>query len=289
MERGVGIIGAGTVGSAVAAILKSKGYPITGVVNRRREKAERLAAALGAPVFDRAAELARCSDLLFITTNDRAIAEVTEEIAREGGFRRGQAVIHMSGALSSEVLRPAAEQGALTLSVHPLQSFATSEQAMKVLPGSVFSIEGDAAGLPLAERLVEDLGGRCFTIQRESKPLYHAAACMASNYLVTLISQSVELMALSGIPREWCLPALLPLVEGTLHNIKQVGIPDALTGPIARGDISTVSRHLMQMEGVDAGLAEFYRTLGMSTVEVAVRKGGISEKQAEELRQILHP
>jgi predicted short-subunit dehydrogenase-like oxidoreductase (DUF2520 family) len=214
---------------------------------------------------------------------------VAEQIAGEGGFHQGQYVMHMSGALTSEALAPAALQGAVVLSVHPLQSFANSEQAIKILPGSIFSIEGDAAGMPIAQRIVEDLGGRFFPIRKESKPLYHAGACAASNYLVTLISQAIELLATSGIPREMCLPALLPLVEGTLHNIKQVGIPQALTGPIARGDTSTIERHLLQMEEVDSGLVQFYRTLGMNTVDVAVRKGGISGDKAEELRRILKP
>jgi predicted short-subunit dehydrogenase-like oxidoreductase (DUF2520 family) len=112
---------------------------------------------------------------------------------------------------------------------------------------------------------------------------------VASNYLVTLISKAVDLLALSGIPQEMCLPALLPLLEGTLHNIKQVGIPQALTGPIARGDISTIGKHLAHIGEVDAELASFYRTLGMSTVAVAVKKGGISEEKAEDLRRILQP
>lgn len=289
MESNVGIIGAGTVGTAVAAILKSKGYPMSGVADINPEKAEKLASLLGARVFERPAELAASADIVFITTNDGSIAQAAADIAGEGGFRPGQVVLHMSGALSSEVLRPAAELGAITLSVHPLQSFANSEQAIKILPGSIFSIEGDAEGLPLAQRIVNDLGGRFFPIRKESKPLYHAGACVASNYLVTLMGQAVELLSLSGIPREMCLAALLPLVEGTLHNIKQIGIPQALTGPIARGDTSTVKGHLAQMEGVDADLVLFYRTLGMSTVEVAVKKGGISEEKAEELRRVLKP
>lgn len=289
MGSKVGIIGAGTVGTAVATILSQKGYSIAGVSDLNWEKAERLGSTLNVRVFEKPAELGQASEILFLTTNDGAITPAAEGIAREGGFRQGQCVIHMSGALTSEALAPASEQGAMTLSVHPLQSFANSEQAIKILPGSIFSIEGDGAGMSVAQRIVEDLGGRFFPIRKESKPLYHAGACVASNYLVTLISQAVELLVISGIPREMCLPALLPLVEGTLHNVKQIGIPQALTGPIARGDTSTISRHLLQMEEVDANLVLFYRTLGIDTVDVAVRKGGISGEKAEELRQILKP
>ncbi|NPV92593.1 MAG: DUF2520 domain-containing protein [Firmicutes bacterium] len=289
MEPKVGIIGAGTVGTAVATILKQQGYTLVGVYDLDREKAGRLSSALNVPAFGRPAELGQASEVLFLTTNDGAITPAAEEIAREGGFRQGQYVIHMSGALTSEALAPAAAQGAIALSVHPLQSFANSEQAIKILPGSIFSIEGDPEGMSLAQRIVEAMGGRFFPIRKESKPLYHAGACVASNYLVTLVSQAVELLVISGIPREMCLPALLPLVEGTLHNIKQIGIPQALTGPIARGDISTISKHLAQMEGVDTNLVQFYRTLGTNTVDVAVRKGGITREKAEEMLRVLKP
>lgn len=283
----IGIIGAGRVGTAIGIILSARGYMLVGVVDKEEARAQALAARTGARVFASPGALAREVEIVFITTSDAAIAKVAEEIAAAGGFWPGQTVVHMSGALGSSILESAARQGAVVLSIHPLQSFATGEQAVKVLPGSFFSIEGDAAGFPLARRLVEDMGGKCFFLSPGSKPLYHAGACVASNYLVTLVGQAVKLLVASGIPREEALAALLPLVEGTVKNIGEVGIPQALTGPIARGDIETVAGHLIAMRGVADELVAFYCFLGKETVKTALEKGGISRERAEEMGRLL--
>ena len=282
----VGIIGTGVVGSAIGIVLQSKGYKITGVADSAQEKRNQLADRLGTSGM-LPSEVARQAEVVFITTSDGAIGQVTRELAHDGCFQSGQVVIHMSGALTSEVLEPAAEQGAVCLSVHPLQSFAAIEQAIKVLPGSVFSIEGNPAGYPLGIRLVEDLEGKYFFIDKKAKPLYHAGACVVSNYLVTLVDFGTRLLEAAGIPKETAVTALFPLIEGTLANIRKVGIPQALTGPIARGDLATIQKHITTMEEVAPDLITLYRSLGSQTVEVAERKGSITGERAQELQKVL--
>lgn len=281
----IGVVGAGKVGSAVSLLLKRAGYEAAGVASRSRESAERLASQLGCSVLP-AAEVSRRSDCLLITTPDDAIPEVVARLAQEGAFREGELVVHMSGALTSEALRPAALQGAIPLSIHPIQSFADVEKAMELLPGSYFSIEGDERGYGFARRLVEDLGGRSFFLSSEKKVLYHAAAVMACNYLVGLFSCSMRLLEAAGVPEEIGLPAFLPLIAGTLENIKSLGIPGALTGPIARGDSGTVRKHLSALEGMPLEQAA-YAILGLLTVDVALAKGTIAAEKAEELRSLL--
>jgi len=285
-KQTVGIIGTGVVGSAVGVVLQTKGYPIVGVADQDPERSCLLADRLGVAVMT-PIEVARLSEIVFLTTNDGVIAEVTRQLADAGCFKPGQAVIHMSGALTSEVLIPAARQGACSLSVHPLQSFAAIEQAINILPGSVFSIEGDLAGFPLATQIVEDLEGEFFFIDKKAKPLYHAGACVVSNYLVTVIDFGCRLLEAAGIPKDKALPALLPLIDGTLKNIRKIGIPQALTGPIARGDIATIQKHLLTMEEVAPELLALYQFLGRQTVEVAEQKGGITQQTARELHQTL--
>ncbi|KUK36611.1 MAG: Putative NAD(P) dependent oxidoreductase [Thermacetogenium phaeum] len=281
----IGFIGAGKVGSALALLLQENGYEIVGIASRTPASAEKLANRLQRPVLT-PGEVARRSEAVFITTTDDAIPQVVSGLAAEGSFRQGQIVLHTSGALTAEVLAPAAVQGAITLSLHPLQSFATVEQALAILPGSYFSIEGDRRGFPFAQEVVEKLKGKYFYLDSAAKVLYHAAACVASNYLVGLLACALDLLAAAGIPEGMRLPAMLPLVTGTLDNVRKIGIPNALTGPLARGDLGTVEKHLQALQELPEQEA-VYNRLGLYTLKVALAKGTITEDQGRELRNLL--
>ena len=281
----IGFVGAGKVGSALAILLQRAGYRIVGVASRTGGSANKLAARLNCPVLSKE-EVAKRSQALFITTSDDAIATVAQEIAEKDGFHPEQIVLHMSGAHTSQLLEPAAAKGAITLSVHPIQSFASVEQAITLIPGTYFSIEGDPRGYSFAQEMVEKLGGKHFQLNSNSKVLYHAAACVASNYLVGLLKTALDMLAAAGVPEELRLPAFLPLVEGTLENIKKLGIPQALTGPISRGDQGTLVKHLDAMKERPE-LLSVYRTLGLVTVDAALKKGTINEKQAASISSLL--
>ncbi len=275
----VSIIGAGAVGTGMGILLSQRGYTIAGVASRTLISAQRAAARLSCPACEQPEEAARRADIVLITTSDRAIGAVAAAIAGRGGFRTGQTVIHMSGSLTAAVLAPAQQAGARILSLHPLQSCADADRAVANLPGSVFSLEGDREALPLGKRLVTDLGGEYFVISPDAKPLYHAAACVASNYLVSLVDLSRRLMQAAGMEAEMAAHALDPLIKGTLENINDKGIPGALTGPIARGDFSTVRDHLRAMAVAAPHLEETYRALGRYTAGVAGRKGSIDARK----------
>ena len=191
-----------------------------------------------------------------------------------------------SGAQSSEILDRATDFGAQVLSVHPLQSFASVERAINILPGSIFSIEGDREAYDTAVCIVETLGGEYFFIDRKAKPLYHAGACVVSNYLVTIIDFGVKLLESTGIPRQMATRALLPLINGTVNNVENIGIPKALTGPIARGDLSTITKHLDCLEEMAPELIQLYSWLGFYTAQIAVEKGGIDHKSMEEFQKV---
>ena len=281
----IGFVGAGKVGAAMAILLQRAGYRIVGVASRTAESANKLSARLNCPVLSKE-ELAKGSEVLLITTSDDAIASVAQEIAEKDGFCSGQIVLHMSGAHTAQLLEPAADKGAITISVHPIQSFASVEQAITLLPGTYFSIEGDTRGYSFAQEMVEKLGGKHFILDSNSKVLYHAAASVASNYLVGLLKTALDLLAAAGVPEEVRLPAFLPLVEGTLKNTKKLGIPQALTGPISRGDLGTLEKHLDAMKELPE-LLSVYRALGLVTVDAALQKGTINEKQAAAIRSLL--
>ncbi|WP_027355825.1 Rossmann-like and DUF2520 domain-containing protein [Desulfofundulus thermocisternus] len=284
----VAVVGCGKVGSALALLLKERGYPVVAVASRSPESSRKLARSLGCSAYDRPWEATLKADLVFITTPDREIAPVAELIAREGGFRPGQVVAHTSGAHASSELRGVREAGALAVSIHPLQSFADVAGAMENLPGSYFALEGDEAAIPLARQVVDDLKGHAFIIRAEDKPLYHAAACIASNYLVSLMHLATSLYGRFGLSREEAFEALYPLVRGTINNIRRVGPVNALTGPVSRGDVPTVSGHLPALERVGSLESHLYHLLGLYTVRVAREKGSIDGGQARQLEEVFN-
>ncbi len=284
----VSIIGAGVVGQAVGRILRERGYEIGGVVSRSIAKAEAAAAFIGAgePGTD-PVKGASGADWVFITTPDKAIRETCERIAQGGGFSKGSLIIHMSGALGSNVLESARKAGARALSIHPIQSLASSEQAVRNLPGSYFSIEGDAEAIPDGREIVEALGGLLVMIPGEKKALYHAGAAVASNYLVAVLDFAVMIYEALGMRRDEAVKAIMPLVRGTVNNVERVGVPDALTGPIARGDVETVAGHIEALEKYLPEMLTLYKALGRHTVSVGLAKGSLSGEDGEKLQKIL--
>lgn len=281
------IIGAGKVGTAIACMLQNKGYQPVAVASRTANSASKLANTLGIPWFDQPESASLLADIVFITTADGAIREVAERLAEKGGFKQGQIVLHFSGALSAQILAPAREQGASVGSLHPLQSFAQLESALQNLPGTYFAIEGDTVAIEGAEQIARALGGNPVVISSQNKPLYHAAACVASNYLITIYQQAVSMMQVAGFTAQEAQVALLPLVQGTLLNLQQVGLPQALTGPISRGDTATLQCHLETMSIIGEEQQQLYRKLGLATISIALEKGSISPEQALQMEKIL--
>lgn len=301
-KPGFSIVGAGVVGTAVATLLTARGYHLVGVASRSLPAAQRLAGRLGLREGPAGAEAIRMgikvsqfpwevtggAKLVFITTPDKGIYEVCTAIQKHGGFSPGMTVIHMSGALASDSLAPARAAGARVLSLHPLQSFARAEEAVANLPGSVFTLEGDREAEDLGFSIIRDLGGQGFVISKANKALYHGAAVIAANYLVSLAHLSTSILEEIGIPREKGVEALVPLMEGVLKNIKALGPAQALTGPIARGDSETVEKHVRHLAKLPGEYLNIYRELGAYTVKVALEKGTIDREAAGSLLAVLN-
>jgi len=281
----IGFVGAGVVGGALARRLAEAGYPVVAVASRSFGSAVALAAAVpGCAALGSLDDVAAKADVVFITTPDDAIASVAASTA----WRAGQAVVHCSGALSVDVLAPAARAGVRVGSFHPLQTFASLDRALVSLTGTTFVLEGD--DLPLLSTLqdmAEALGGRSVLLRSEDKVLYHAAAVLSSNYVVTLLQQAAELWEAFGRTKEEALTALLPLLRGTAANLESLGLPAALTGPISRGDLITVAKHLEALESFP-DVAAVYRTLAEATVPIALAKGRLAPDIAASLIQLLH-
>ncbi|MCK4274774.1 MAG: DUF2520 domain-containing protein, partial [Dehalococcoidales bacterium] len=233
----VGFIGAGTVGTALAVLLSSKGYRFVGASRRSRTSAGSPAGVVSnLRILDSNQEVADAAELVFITTPDDAIATVASQVR----WHSGQSVIHCSGADSTDILEPARKSGAMVGGFHPLQTFAGVEQAIENIPGSTFGIEAEGPLLTTLKDMAVALDGHWIKLKAGDKVAYHAAAVFACNYLVTLVKMATDLWQTFSIPPDQATKALLPLIRGTLHNIDTIGIPQCLTGPIARGDTGTI-------------------------------------------------
>jgi predicted short-subunit dehydrogenase-like oxidoreductase (DUF2520 family) len=280
----IGFIGAGVVGTALARGLSRAGYAVVAVASRRFESAQRLAAAIPDCVaYPETGAVAGSADLVFITTRDDAI----EKVARSVPWVSGQMVVHTSGAASVSALAASKEAGALVGSFHPLQTFADADQALASLPGTTFVLEGEGQVLERLMKMAEDLGGRYLTIRSEDKTLYHAAAVITSNYTVTLMNMAVEMWRAFGVEPSVALQALLPLLRGTVRNIEVVGLPRCLTGPVARGDVTTVQAHLETLAERAPELLPAYRELALQAIPVGIAKGTLDPSAAERLREAL--
>jgi len=280
----LGFIGAGIVGTALAVRLSSKGYPVIAVSSRSQTSARKLAQAVNdCQAFENKQDVADAAELVFITTPDDVIASVVTEIQ----WHKGQSVVHCSGALSTDILEPAKKLGAQVGTFHPLQTFASVKQAIENIPGSTFTVEAEEPLLSMLKDIATALDGRWIELKADDKVAYHAAAVIVCNYLVTLIKLATDLWQSFGIPPHQATQALMPLIRGTIHNIETVGIPQCLTGPIARGDTGTIKKHLAVLQKVAPALISTYQELGRQTIPIALAKGRINKHQAEELQAIL--
>lgn len=286
LGKRVAVLGAGKVGSAVAMLLVEAGMPVAAVTTRSEATAKRAAERTGAPAGTDDAAAAAQADIVLITTNDDAIAEVAAQVAQAGAFRPGQLVAHMSGALPLAALAPASEAGAAIGCAHPLQSFATAEDAARAMPGSTFAITAGSGAREMLEALVDVLGGHSVGVEDEDKALYHAAAVVASNYLVAVEDVAVHLLMRAGFDEAAAVQALQPLISGTVSNIRTLGTTNALTGPIVRGDVETVREHIRALRDLPGDLA-LYRALGRQTLDIAVRRETLSAETLDALRDIL--
>jgi predicted short-subunit dehydrogenase-like oxidoreductase (DUF2520 family) len=284
----VAVLGAGKVGTAVTTLLTAVGMRVVAVTTRSAQTGRAAEERTGVPASTDNAAAARQADIVLITTNDDSIGPVAAEVAQAGGFGRGQLVVHMSGVLPLSVLSPAEEAGALVGGAHPLQSFATVEDAARGMEGSVFGITvGAGAAREPLEALVVLLGGTFVEIADSDKALYHAAAVVASNYLVAVEDTAVALLVEAGFDEASALRALQPLIRGTVANIERHGTTKALTGPIVRGDAETVRNHIEALAGLPGDELRVYRILGLRTLAIAERRATLDAGTVRRLREVL--
>jgi len=299
----IAIIGAGRLGTTIAhtiAFENKKNMKIISISSKTMKSLNRAKKILGefskkilfTKNNKKAAAKANC---IFICTPDDIIKKVCRELfgqkkqTKTKQKKENISAIHFSGSKSLKDLENARRAGALTLSIHPLKSLASIRGAIKTIKNTEYGITFNTPEEEeLAKIIVETLGGHSIIVEDNKKPLYHAAACVASNYLVTLIDYAVYINKKIGIKPEDSIKGLLSLVKGTVKNIGGTGTKKSLTGPIARGDTGTVKDHMKNFkEHLSDKDIEIYRIMGKKTAGIAKQNGWIEDKVYDELIDIL--
>lgn len=285
----IGIIGAGKTGAAFALALHGRGAEIIGVYSRTAHSVEFISGRLGKAFVNDILQTVREADIVLLAVPDSVITDCAVNINNTCAAAdiKGRIFLHCSGALTSAALEPLAESGGFTGSLHPVQTFANKEDGWKGMYGIYFGYEGMPEAREKAEYLVKALDGALLNLKPEAKPLYHAAACILSNYTVALSHVAGMLLDTAGIGKELGTRAFMPLLRNTVENIAAEGSLNALTGPVSRGDIITVAGHLNAMRDRNDGIPELYRVLGRITVGLAIEKGSIDEARAKLLLEAL--
>jgi len=272
MPQPIAIAGAGRVGQALGRLLRERGEPVAAIAGRHPETTAAAAAFVGgAPQSVSLAELPRYASRILVAVPDDAITDVARLLAASG-LRYG-AALHTCGARGPEALAPLAAAGVSCGTLHPLQTVASPEEGLRALPGIAFAVDGDGEAAAWAEHIAALLGGFVLRVPPAARPLYHAAAVLAGNYLIALFSAAVMLMEEAGVKESQARQALEPLAVTSVRNASQFGPNRALTGPIARGDAQTVRAHLAALAQADPSVVDLYRAVGLATVEIARRQG----------------
>jgi predicted short-subunit dehydrogenase-like oxidoreductase (DUF2520 family) len=305
------VVGAGRLGASLALAMRAGGGRFVGYTCLTPAGRARAESYLGMPAAGALAELVAADpDYYVLSVPDAAIAAVAWELAGCLGATRippetpastatqtagsGPLVLHTSGVSSVGLLQPCADMGAVTLAFHPLQTFSEPISGSTRFAGAATAITpppgpqaatATEAGFALAERL----GSRPFLLPDDKRAIYHAAACVASNYLVTLESVAQRLFVAAGMPEDDAVSFFLPLVQAALDNVASQGPVDALTGPLSRGDIGTIADHLQALAHSSPDIAAVYRCMGLATLELVRARGELDPSILPDLADLLRP
>jgi predicted short-subunit dehydrogenase-like oxidoreductase (DUF2520 family) len=267
----IAIVGAGSLGSALAVSLHQAGYAIDQIVFRNTGGSRRKAISLANKIGARAAAIAQVkieAEAVWLCVPDGAIAEVAQLLAQKTDWR-GRIALHSSGALTSGELAALRRRGAAVASVHPMMTFvggASRSGSRPALAGVPFAVEGDAAALRTSRRLVKDLGGKAYAIRPQDKAAYHAWGTFASPLLTALLATTEQVAAAAGVRRREAKRRMLPILRQTLANYAALDAGRGFSGPIIRGDAETIRRHLRVLRKVPAA-REVYVALAKAAVQ----------------------
>ncbi|QQE78630.1 Rossmann-like and DUF2520 domain-containing protein [Alicyclobacillus sp. SO9] len=294
------VVGPGRVGTALAVAMQQAGHDIVGALSRRTTglQADLFKQLTSAPVYQFPSTDVKPTtdlqliapprmgvpDVFLLTVPDKAVTQTAQTLAGAGYFDNVEVIIaHCAGSMSAKALSPANQPGVRRLCWHPLQSIADPRMSPACFEGVTFTLDGDKEAVAAAKKWVTGLKGLPVEIAGEDRTRYHAAAVLAANAMTALAATAASV---SGL--EHGMTALLPLMRGAVGNIERFGLPDALTGPVERGDVETVEAHLKSLQDNPTAF-DVYRVLGKATLDIARQKGSLTEQQLSAFLTLFSP
>lgn len=282
----VGVIGAGRVGSVLGHGLSRAGHRVVAASGVSQDSVRRAAQLLPDARILPADEVVAAADLILLAVPDDTLGGLVQGLAETGSWRRGQIVVHTSGAHGLGVLAPAAAAGVLPLALHPVMTFTGTPEDLDRLAGVSFGVTAQEQDRPVAEALVVEMGGEPTWIPESARVLYHAALAHGANHLVTLVNESVDLLRAAGVGEPERMIA--PLLQAALDNALRRG-DAALTGPVSRGDAGTVRRHLGELVDHAPDSVASYVAMARRTADRAIAAGRLRRIDAGPVLEVLTP
>jgi predicted short-subunit dehydrogenase-like oxidoreductase (DUF2520 family) len=282
------IIGPGKVGKTLGYLLTQKAnFILNTILGRSLNSSTQTQTLINAGTVISKYEELLPADVYLLSVSDDQLPQVVAKLSTQKIVQPGNIIFHCSGSLSSELLRPLQQQGALIASVHPIKSFGVPEKNIFDFEGTVCTVEGDDLACSFLNKHFTQLGAKVYRIPPENKMLYHAAFVFSCNYFVSIVDIALQLLEKSGIARESGYEMLEPLIIGSWQQIKSVGTASALTGPISRGDSTLVKKQLEELNLENVSIGNLYKALGKITVELAKKNKKLTPLEIKDLQNVL--
>ncbi|HEY0708649.1 MAG TPA: DUF2520 domain-containing protein [Polyangia bacterium] len=290
------VVGAGAMGAALGRQLVRAGVPVLGLHGRRAPESNEAAGRASAGgvsgalvTFGPLPPLVSQADVVIVAVRDVDVPGVAQELRAQGRTSPRQVILHTSGSRSArDLLGTLAGQVEGIGTLHPLVSVTGAPGTEDNLAGAACALEGDEPAVAMGKRLVRLIGGRPLRLAADRMALYHAGAVFASNYVAALADVARGVLVAAGVSEEDAQPALWPLLASVVRNLEAVGLPGGLTGPVVRGDVTAVERHLEALARGMPGQLELYQRLGRETLRLAqTRPDGPPSEVARRLSELL--
>lgn len=265
----MGFIGAGKVGTSLALYFLKHNIIVQGFFSKSYTSAQKSSKLTNTKAFNQISDLINSCDMIWLTVSDDKIESVANQLLLSNIITNKHIIIHTSGVHSSELLKCLLPIGCSIYSIHPMQAFADPIESAKKLYNTGFTIEGSSNHIDKVKSLFQITNNKYFVITKEAKALYHAGACIISNYLVTLFDIGINFFNEAGLDENIIVELIMPLIHSTIDNVSLLGTKKALTGPITRGDISTLSKHLEAINNYMPNYDSFYKLMILETLKLA--------------------
>lgn len=277
----IGFIGPGKVGVSLGRYFTHKGLILSGFYGTNSKTTTDAAEITKSKFYDNIQDIIKDSDILFITTPDDIISIIDKELSKFD--LKNKSICHASGSLKSNVLCNAKQSGALVYSIHPIYAFSNKNTDLKDMETIYFSIEGDYFDVEnsLLVQVIKIIGNKYFLRDAESSSIYHLANVLVSNLTLSLLDIGTSYLKKLGLEEKEALQAIKPLVQGNIESIVKKGFVNSLTGPVLRGDITTIEKHLSVLEKKDEAL---YKSLSLNLLNLVAKREdntGLSKNQGK--------